>query len=226
MYSVYQHKNKVNGKIYIGITSQIPEIRWGINGRNYKSSPHFYSAIKKYGWENFEHNILYENLTREQACAMEKKLIKHFNAMNREFGYNSTSGGEFFVLSEEAKKKKSLSMLGNQNGFGHPCSEEKRMKISKAQKGKKLSKQHKEKLSVAATQRHVPCSEDKKKKLSDNYPFKKKVYCEELDKIFDSVQQCGKELEIPATNISKLCNGRGKTLKGYHLKYYNDTINA
>ena len=26
--------------------------------------------------------------------------------------------------------------------------------------------------------------------------------------------------------ITKLCNGRGKTLKGYHLRYYNDTINA
>ena len=26
--------------------------------------------------------------------------------------------------------------------------------------------------------------------------------------------------------ITKLCNGRGRTLKGYHLRYYNDTINA
>lgn len=65
-----------------------------------------------------------------------------------------------------------------------------------------------------------------KKKLSQNYPHKRKVYCEELDKVFDSVQQCSKELNIPATNISKLCRGRGKTLKGYHLRYYNDTINA
>lgn len=47
MYTVYQHKNKINGKIYIGITKQSPEKRWGINGCNYKTSPHFYSAIKK-----------------------------------------------------------------------------------------------------------------------------------------------------------------------------------
>ena len=79
---------------------------------------------------------------------------------------------------------------------------------------------------MASSQRHVPCSEEKKKKLSKNYPNKKKVYCEELNKVFDSVQQCGKELGIPPTNISKLCNGKGKTLKGYHFKYYNDTINA
>ena len=37
MYTVYQHKNKINGKIYIGITMQEPEKRWGVNGRNYKS---------------------------------------------------------------------------------------------------------------------------------------------------------------------------------------------
>ncbi len=68
MYIVYQHKNKINGKIYIGITMQEPEKRWGSNGCNYKSSPHFYAAIKKYGWDNFEHNILFTNLTKKQAC--------------------------------------------------------------------------------------------------------------------------------------------------------------
>lgn len=226
MYTVYQHKNKINGKVYIGITSRAPKDRWGANGCNYKTSPHFYAAIQKYGWDNFEHNILFENLTKEQACTKEQELIESFNSMNREFGYNTTSGGEIFTLNEDARKKKSISMLGNKNGAGHPCSEEKRAKISKAQKGKQLTEEHKEKLSIAATQRHVACSEEKKKKLSTNYPYKKKVYCEELDRIFDSVQQCGKELGIAATNISKLCNGRGQTLKGYHLKYYNDTINA
>ena len=137
------------------------------------------------------------------------------------------------MLSEGAKKKKSESMLGNRNAMGCPCSEEKKLKISNAQKGRRLTKEHKEKLSIAATQRHVPCSEEKKENLSSlnklwlkKIPHKKRVYCEELDKVFDSVQQCGKALGIPATNISKLCNGRGKTLKGYHLKYYDDTINA
>lgn len=226
MYTVYQHKNKINGKVYIGITGRIPEERWGYNGCNYKSSPHFYAAIQKYGWDNFEHNILFENLTKEQACIKEQELIKYFNSTDREFGYNATSGGEVFTLSEDTKKKMSISMLGNKNGLGHPCSEEKKQKISNAQKGKQLSEEHKEKLSIAASQRTVPCSEEKKEKLSQNYPYKKKVYCRELNKIFDSVQQCGKELGIPATNITKLCNGRGQTLKGYHLEYYNDTINA
>ena len=225
MYTVYQHKNKINGKIYIGITSQKPEDRWGSQGCNYKSSPHFYSAIQKYGWNNFEHNILFTGLTKEQACLKEQELIKEYDLMNREFGYNSTSGGDIFVMNEETKQKISQAMMGNKNGLGHPCSEEKKKKISEAQKGRKFTKEHKQKLSEAAKNRHVPCSEDKKQTLKEK-SHKKPVYCEELDKVFESVQECGRQLGIPATNISKLCNGRGKTLKGYHLRYYNDTINA
>ena len=225
MYTVYQHKNKINGKIYIGITSQKPEDRWGSQGCNYKSSSHFYSAIQKYGWNNFEHNILFTGLTKEQACLKEQELIKQFDSMNREHGYNSTSGGDIFLMNEETKQKISQAMMGNKNGLGHPCSEEKKKKISEAQKGRKFTKEHKQKLSEAAKNRHVPCSEDKKQTLKEK-SHKKPVYCEELDKIFESVQECGRQLGIPATNISKLCNGRGKTLKGYHLRYYNDTINA
>ena len=225
MYTVYQHKNKINGKIYIGITSQEPEQRWGSQGCNYKSSPHFYSAIQKYGWDNFEHNILFTDLTKEQACLKEQELIKEYNSMNREFGYNSTSGGDIFTMNEETKQKISQAMIGNQNGLGHPCSEEKKEKISNAQKGRKFTEEHKQKLSEAAKNRHVPCSEEKKQILKEK-SHKKSVYCEELDKIFESVQECSRQLGIPATSISKLCNGRGKTLKGYHLRYYNDTINA
>lgn len=165
-------------------------------------------------------------LTKEQACLKEQELIKYFNSIDRKFGYNSTSGGEHFVMNEETKQKISQSMKGNKNGFGHTCSEEKKKKISEAQKGKKLTKEHKQKLSEAAKNRHVPCSEEKKKKLSQSYPNKRKVYCEELNMIFDSVQECSRYIGAPATNISKVCRGKGKTVKGYHLKYYDDTINA
>ena len=225
MYTVYQHKNKINEKVYIGITSQKPEQRWGSQGCNYKSSPHFYSAIQKYGWDNFEHNILFTDLTKEQACLKEQELIKEYNSTNREFGYNSTSGGDIFTMNEETKQKMSQAMIRNQNGLGHPCSEEKKEKISNAQKGRKFTEEHKQKLSEAAKNRHVPCSEEKKQILKEK-SHKKSVYCEELDKIFESVQECSRQLGIPATSISKLCNGRGKTLKGYHLRYYNDTTNA
>lgn len=228
MYTVYEHRNKINGKVYIGITSRPLQERWGHNGSNYKSSPHFYSAIKKYGWDNFDHGILFENLTKAEACKKEKELIEATCANDKEFGYNQTDGGERCKLNADARKKKSIAMMGNKNGLGHKCSEEKKKKISDAQKGRKLTKAHKKKLSEAASKRHTPCSEEKKKTLSKNYPHKKQVYCEELDKVFDSIQQCGKQLGVPPTTISKICKGRGHTIHGYHFRYYNpnDMINA
>ena len=60
-YTVYMHKNKINGKVYIGITSQQPVKRRWRKGSCYKNCNKFYKAIQKYGWNNFEHIILFEN---------------------------------------------------------------------------------------------------------------------------------------------------------------------
>lgn len=226
MYTVYQHKNKINGKMYFGITSRTPSERWEKNGSYYKITPHFYSAIQKYGWDNFEHNILYQNLAKEEACEIEKSLIKKYKTQDRKFGYNILEGGQVTELPREVREKMSKEMMDNKNGLGHPCSEEKKKKISDSQKGRKFSEEHKRKLSEAAKQRHVPCSQDKRKKLSQNYTKQKRVYCVEIDTIYRSVQECTRQLHLYATNVSKVCRGIHQTTGGYHLKYYDDMINA
>lgn len=226
MYSVYCHINKINNKMYIGMTKQNPSNRWGKNGNKYKSSKYFYSAIQKYGWDNFEHIILFENLTEFEACNKEIELILKYNTTNREFGYNSTFGGEHFTMTEEAKLKLSKAMIGNKNSQGHPCTKEKANKISNALKGKKFNDEHKQKLSAAAKQRHVACSETKKEILRNTNPKMKKVYCSETNKIYKSIQECARELNLFATNVSKVCKGKMKSTKGYHLSYYDDTKNA
>ena len=67
-YKVYAHINKQNGKAYIGITNRpTPQRRWGLDGQGYKLQPKFYNAIQKYGWLEFEHCILSENLTKQEA---------------------------------------------------------------------------------------------------------------------------------------------------------------
>jgi len=72
---VYKHTNIANGKVYIGITSQLPQQRWGKNGSGYKPNTYFWRAIQKYGWDHFTHEILADGLTKEQALAMEKATI-------------------------------------------------------------------------------------------------------------------------------------------------------
>lgn len=59
---VYIHKNLINGKVYIGQTSNLSE-RWRCDGKNYFNSIKFYNAIKKYGWCNFSHEVIYDNLS-------------------------------------------------------------------------------------------------------------------------------------------------------------------
>ena len=115
-YTVYSHKNKINNKIYIGITKQNVYNRWKGQGKGYSQSPRFWNAIQKYGWDNFEHNILFENLTQKEASQKEKELIKKYNSTNENFGYNMTSGGEkHYVFTNEVKEKLKQQKLGENN---------------------------------------------------------------------------------------------------------------
>ena len=90
-YNVYKHTNLINHKSYIGITSQKCQNRWGINGKGYELQPKFYHAIQKYGWDNFQHDILYTNLDKETALKIEADLIKTYDTIKN--GYNISPHG-------------------------------------------------------------------------------------------------------------------------------------
>lgn len=98
-YCVYVHVFP-NGKLYFGITSLLPEQRWGKDGSGYDtgSQPVVWQAIKKYGWENIEHIIIEDGLTLEEASKMECELISKYKTNGRtygyEYGYNMTQGGD------------------------------------------------------------------------------------------------------------------------------------
>lgn len=101
-YCVYKH-TVPNGKIYIGITKQKPERRW-CGGKGYRSNPHFNNAIKKYGWENIEHEILLSGLTCSEASEYERLFISLFRSNIKEYGYNHTSGGESgFMVCDDVR---------------------------------------------------------------------------------------------------------------------------
>lgn len=91
-YLIYKHTNLINGKAYIGQTCQKTRIRWNY-GLGYKHNAHFYAAIKKYGWNNFKHEILYEHLTQEEANKLEQELIIKYDLQNPDKGYNYAVGG-------------------------------------------------------------------------------------------------------------------------------------
>lgn len=183
MYTVYMHKCP-NGKVYIGITCQSPKSRWNC-GRGYIKNEHFYRAIQKYGWENIEHIIIEENLTKKQAANFEIDLISRYKSNDYKFGYNMSSGGEFggagVVVSQETRNKLSKKRKGtkmpehskvkiSESLKGHIVSEETKAKISKSLKAKNMkgkisvSEETKEKIRIANTGKTV--SEETKAVLS------------------------------------------------------------
>jgi len=93
MYVVYVHKFP-NNKVYVGITgNRYPKKRWSC-GNGYKTQQLMWRAIQKYGWDNIEHEIVAKNLTHEDACRLEIKLIKQYKSNNSDYGYNVSSGGD------------------------------------------------------------------------------------------------------------------------------------
>ena len=159
-YCVYLHVNKTDGKKYVGQTCQIPEKRWR-EGKGYKGCIHFFNAIIKYGWDNFDHMIIADNLNHEEANYLETALITALKTIDPEYGYNMTSGGSNKRPSEEARRHMSEAHLGlkpskesiekrlkslkgriipwNKGIKTGPCSEETKKKLSEANKGKKPS---------------------------------------------------------------------------------------
>lgn len=91
-----------SGKSYVGQTKIEPEKRW-LRGKGYRTSSAIYNAIKKYGWDNFNKEILLENLTREEANFYEEKYINEMNTLSPN-GYNLQKGGNNHQVCEKTRE--------------------------------------------------------------------------------------------------------------------------
>lgn len=196
-YTVYMHKNKINGKVYIGITKQKPKYRWN-DGNGYKNQI-FYRAIEKYNWNNFEHIILYKNLTKEEAEEKEIQLIKKYKSHCNKYGYN--------ILDDINKNKVERNLSKKRKK--REVKEITREKLRKANLGKHLSDISKQKLS-------------KLRKNKPNFKNRKKVICVETNIIYDGLISAFQSTNIKIGNIQSVCSGRSKTAGGYHWRYYEE----
>lgn len=107
-YILYVHINKTNNKKYFGITSIGSANRWRADGSGYKKQQLFWRAIRKYGWDNFEHIILFENISENNAKKLEYIFIKIFNTTNPIYGYNVSLGGSSSTKGLYNNKKMSV----------------------------------------------------------------------------------------------------------------------
>jgi len=133
IYTIYKAINKINGKVYIGFDSNWPHRKNSHKSYHKKQDTKFYRAIKKYGWDNFEWDVIYQSTDRDYTkYIMENNFILEHNSFND--GYNSTLGGDgTFGISKKGSK-----VPYNHNGWiGKKHTEETRKKMSESMKGKK-----------------------------------------------------------------------------------------
>lgn len=224
-YFVYQHISPSN-KSYIGITCQVNyKHRWN-NGKGYSDNSYFTNAVNKYGWNNFQHIILYENLTEEEAKRMEIKLIDELQTTDRNKGYNITNGGEStngLHHSEETKKRISNKLKGLKK------SEETKYKIGISNKGKVITEETKRKISESK-KGTIPWNKGIKYTdiVLDNHH---KGHCKavlvylystgEFYKRFSSRRECAKFFNCSETTVGDCLTGRTKSFnkKQYIARY-------
>lgn len=144
IYTIYLATNTINGKSYVGFDSKWPKRKYEHRYHSTTSSNQvFYNAIRKYGWDNFEWNILYQShdglhtlSVMENYFIIEHNSYVHFNNSN---GYNMTLGGEGTVgykHTNTTKNNISKALIGKTKGISKPPrSKETCCKISKAKQG-------------------------------------------------------------------------------------------
>jgi group I intron endonuclease len=130
IYSIYKVTNEINLKVYIGFASDLTKRKY--RHKHYammkKVNNNFYAAIRKYGWDNFNWEVIYQSKDRNHCLnAMEKFFIEEYRTFIGFIdchGYNMTMGGD--------------GSSGNHN----PKTDEHKIKISQSCKGKKKTKEH------------------------------------------------------------------------------------
>lgn len=192
-YCVYIHTNKLNGKKYIGITGQKPEVRWK-NGKAYHDNVYFCSAIQKYGWDGFEHKILFDNLTKEEAENKEVELIKEMKTTDREYGYNIQNGGSSIGrFSEETKEKIRQATLKQLEEKGSPT------------QGRVVSDEEKYRNMLSQP----------KRKIVEQVDLKSGSVIRE----FETISQAARYIGCYATDISRVCNGIYNQTHGFKWQF-------
>ena len=224
---IYKHTNKINGKVYIGQTKQDPKKRWQ-NGLGYVHCTKFFAAIRKYGWDNFEHEIIMSNIPSQELANLWEQFwveqYKHHTEL-----YNLTEGGMSHEMSEETKAK-----IGKAHR-GKIVSENTRQKLRdanleylKTHTNSFKGKHHSDKSKKLLSESHKGLIAGKKNPFYGSCrtgklnPVSKKVLCTETEKIYDCITDVERELKINHSLISRCCKGKCKTAGGYHWKYVEE----
>lgn len=146
---VYELRNTINGKTYIGSSIDVP-YRWSIH-KVYKGNTYLAKAIRKYGWDSFDRTIV----ETVKTGGMNKTAIRK-ELLRREQSWIDS-------YRSEGKAQYNLCHTAG-SPLGLPRSEETRVKLSKSLTGRKLSANAV--ASISQRQRGVPRTEATRRNIS------------------------------------------------------------
>jgi group I intron endonuclease len=179
MFTVYKMTNSVNGKIYVGQTSQnlLKYLRSDVTRsllNNGDRKPKLYPAIRKYGESAFSIERLATAPDKIYADKLEIFFIRILKSQDREVGYNiANGGGGSFGYTRVFTAEHIEKIRASSTGRKHR--QETLEKMSKSSKGRPKTQEHKDKLSKAKMGRSLgPFSDDHKKKIADALRGKKR----------------------------------------------------
>lgn len=239
-YTVYVHTNKENGMRYVGITRQDVSVRWQAGGNGYRKQEHFWRAIQKYGWDNFEHEIVASGLSKNDACALEQELITKYDSCDNTKGYNKSSGGEAGAAgviknsNQRAASSRVMRRNWNDSAFRESAkartiamnqSEVMRKKRSESNHLRTVSDATRAKISDSKTGHKLgPFSEEHKRKIREHHSGgseKVSIMCVETGEVFESINDASRAKHINKKQISGCCRKARhyNTAGGYHWKY-------
>lgn len=204
---IYKITNKINNKIYIGQT--VRDLKERIQEHKRNKGCIMYKAFQKYGFENFNIEVIFETEDIEILNEKEKYYIKVFNSLTPN-GYNLCEGGsntKGYRHKEESKKKMSASKKGKY------CKEENHF----------YKKHHTEETKQKMRDKFKDDEFYKKRCEHLNkirFIKKRKVLCVNTGKEFESIKAACLEYGIKdSTHVSRVCRGKRKSCFGYVFKY-------
>jgi group I intron endonuclease len=167
-----------SGKKYIGQTVKSLSKRMeghrtdAGRGKDY----HFCRAIRKYGWDSFEWEVLYKDIPEDILDIAEMCAIYIYDTYDN--GYNCTSGGNntFRGIKWDEERRKRFSENHHKCWLGRKHTEETKVKMSlnntRPALGKKYSSEEKKRISLRVKGEGNPMygkehTEKTKKRISD-----------------------------------------------------------
>jgi group I intron endonuclease len=173
--TIYKAYSKTSGKSYVGFDSHWPDRK-----RQHKysaftknSDTHFHKAIRLYGWDDFEWEILYQSTDKKHTLTV---MEPHFIV---ECGdYNIASGGEGthgVLRTDEQKKHQSSVMKGNKyaTGLVHTEEHKEKLRLMYSGEGNPLyGKKHSEETKKKIAEKAIGRKWDEKRKLQQSIALK------------------------------------------------------